>query len=45
MYRINLADDVIKMLGIYFSYNKNLEHKNNFLNYILKTQNILNYRN
>ena len=39
MYRFN--DDVIKILGIYFSYNKNLEQEKNFLNHIVKIQNIL----
>ena len=39
MYRSN--DDVIKILGIYFSCNKNLEQDKNFLNHIVKIQNIL----
>ena len=38
---IDLMDDVIKILGIYFSYNKNLEQGKNFLNRIVKIQNIL----
>ena len=38
---ISLTDDVIKFLGIYFSYNKKLEQEKNFLNHIVKIQNIL----
>ena len=38
---INLTEDVIKILAIYFSYNKKLEQEKNFLNYIVKIQNIL----
>ena len=38
---IDLMDDVIKILGIYFSYSKNLEQGKNFLNRIVKIQNIL----
>ena len=38
---IDLMDDIIKILGIYFSYNKNLEQGKNFLNRIVKIQNIL----
>ena len=38
---INLMEDVIKILGIYFSYNKKLEQEKNFLNHIVKIQNIL----
>ena len=38
---INLTDDVIRILGIYFSYNKKLEQEKNFLNHIVKIQNIL----
>ena len=37
---IDLTDDVIKILGIYFSYNKKIEQEKNFLNYIVKIQNI-----
>ena len=37
---IDLTDD-IKILGIYFSYNKKLEQQKNFLNRIVKIQNIL----
>ena len=33
---INLTDGVIKILGIYFSYNKKLEQEKNFLNHIVK---------
>ena len=38
---INLTDDVIKVLGIYFFYNKKIEQEKNFLNHIVKIQNIL----
>ena len=37
----DLTEDVIKLLGIYFSYNKKLEQEKNFLNHIVKIQNIL----
>ena len=36
---IDLTEDVIKVLGIYFSYNKKLEQEKNFLNHIVKIQN------
>ena len=38
---IDLTEDVIKILGIYFSYNKKLEQEKNFLNHIVKIQNVL----
>ena len=38
---IDLTDVVIKILGIYFSYNKKLEQEKNFLNHIVKVQKIL----
>ena len=38
---IDLMDDIIKILGIFFSYNKKLEQEKNFLNLIIKIQNIL----
>ena len=38
---ISLIDDVIKILGIYFSHNKKLEQEKNFLNHIVTIQNIL----
>ena len=38
---INLTDDIIKILGIGFPYNKKLEQEKNFLNHIPKIQNIL----
>ena len=37
----DLTRDVIKILGIYFSYNKKLEQEKNFFNHIVKIQNIL----
>ena len=41
---IDLTSDVIKILGIYFSYNKKLEQEKNFFNHIVKIQNILKLR-
>ena len=38
---IDLKDDVIKILGIDFSYNKKLEQEKKFLNHIVEIQNIL----
>ena len=38
---IDLTDVVIKILRIYFSYNKKLEQEKNFLNHIVKVQKIL----
>ena len=35
---IDLTDDVIKILGIYFSYNKEIEQEKNYLNHIVKIQ-------
>ena len=37
----DLTDDVIKILGIYFFYNKKLEQEKNILNHTVKIQNIL----
>ena len=37
----DLTEDVIKILGIYFSCNKKLEQEKNFLIHIAKIQNIL----
>ena len=36
---IDLTDDVTKILGIYFSYNKEIEQEKNCLNHIVKIQN------
>ena len=36
---IDLTDDVTKILGIYFSYNKKIEQERNCLNHIVKIQN------
>ena len=36
----DLMEDVMKFLGIYFSYNKKLEQEKNVLNHIVKIQNI-----
>ena len=38
---INLMHDVLKILGIYFFDNKKFEQEKNFLNHIVKIQNIL----
>ena len=38
---IDLTDGKKKILGIYFSHNKKLEQEKNFLNHIVKIQNIL----
>ena len=38
---IDLTDDVIKILSIYFSYNEKLKQEKNFLNHTVKIQNIL----
>ena len=38
---IDLTEDVIKILGICFSYNKKLAQEKNFFNHIVKVQNIL----
>ena len=37
---IDLTSDALKILGIYFSYNKKLKQEKNFF-YIVKIQNIL----
>ena len=37
---INLTEDVITVLVIYFSYNKKVELKKNFLNHVVEIQNI-----
>ena len=41
MHCINLMENVIKILGIYFSYNNKIEQEKKFLNRIVKIQNIL----
>ena len=41
---IDLKEDVTKILGIYFSYNKKHEQEKNFLNHIVKILNILKLR-
>ena len=38
---VNLNNDVIKILAICYSYNKQLENEKNFLNHIIKLQNVL----
>ena len=39
---VNLNNGVIKVLGICYSYDKKLENEKNFLNHIIKLQNVLN---
>ena len=41
MHCIDLTEDVIKILGIYFPYNNKIEQEKNFLNHFVKIQNIL----
>ena len=38
---IDLTDDVIKILGIYISFNKKLKQEKNILNHTVKIQNII----
>ena len=42
MKRVNLNNDVIKILGICYSYDKKLENEKKFINHIIKLQNVLN---
>ena len=37
----NLKNNTIKVLGIYFSYNKSLENDENYRRYIIKTEKFL----
>ena len=39
---VNLNNDVIKILRICYSCDKKLENEKNFLNHIIKLQNVLN---
>ena len=39
---VNLLTNATKILGIHFSYNKKLENKKNFLDYITKLQKVKN---
>ena len=39
---VNLNNDVIKILRIYYSYDKKLESEKSFLNHIIKLQNVFN---
>ena len=39
---VNLLTNAIKILGIYFSYNKKLENEKNFLDHITKLQKVIN---
>ena len=39
---VNLLTKAIKILAIYFSYNKELENENNFLDHITKLQKVIN---
>ena len=38
---VNLYEDTIKILGIHYSYNKQLENDENFKKYIAKIENVL----
>ena len=38
---VNLIKEAVKVLGVHFSHNKNLEQVKNFCEYIVKTENIL----
>ena len=38
---VNLHEDTIKILGIHYSYNKQLENDENFKKYIAKIENVL----
>ena len=37
---IDLTEDLKEIFGIYFPYNKKLEQEKNFLNHIVKIQNV-----
>ena len=39
---VKLNNDLIKLFGICYSYDKKLENENNFLKHIIKPQNVLN---
>ena len=38
---IDMIFNVIKILGIYYSYNRNLENQEDFINLLLKTEKLL----
>ena len=38
---VNLNNETVKILGVHFSYNKNLEQDKKFSDYILKIESIL----
>ena len=38
---VDLNNETVKILGVHFSYNKNLEHDKNFCEHIVKIENIL----
>ena len=42
---VNLLTNAIKILGIYFSYNKELENEKNFLDHTTKLQKVWKMRN
>ena len=42
MKRVNLNNEVTKILGICYSYDKKLENEENILHHIIKLQNVLN---
>ena len=39
---VNLSNDVIKILGICYSFDKKLENEKSFLIHIIKLENVLN---
>ena len=39
---VNLNNDVIKILELCYSYDKKIENEKNFLNHIIKLQNVFN---
>ena len=39
---LNLLTNIVKILGMYFPYNKKLENENNFLDHITKLQKFIN---
>ena len=38
---VNLNNETVKILGVHFSYNKNLEQDKNFCDHIVKIENII----
>ena len=38
---VNLNNETVKILGVHYSYNKNLEQYKNFCEYVVKTESVL----